>query len=79
MGDFNQRIPRQWASKSVYEAPIRRFKGFEVAAERNLDGAPRLAIDHIAHAPDLGSKGIGRRKLLWPAVMPIFVGHWAKQ
>ena len=39
----------------------------------------RKTPDHIASTPDLVSKGIGRRKLLWPAVMPIFVGHWGKQ
>ena len=62
LGDFNQRIPRQWAPKGVYEALMRTFEGFEIATEGNLEGAPGLAIGHIAHKPDLVSKGIPN----WP-------------
>lgn len=62
LGDFNQRIPRQWAPKGVYEALMRTFEGFEIATEGNLEGAQGLAIDHIAHTPDLVSKRIS----IWP-------------
>ena len=62
LGDFNQRIPRQWAPKDVYEALMRTFEGFEIATKGNLEGAPRLAIDHIVHTPDIVSKGIS----IWP-------------
>ena len=62
LGDFNQRIPRQWTPEAVHEALRRAFKGFEIATEGNLEGAPGLAIDHIAHTPDLVSRGIS----IWP-------------
>ena len=62
LGDFNQRIPRQRTPQNVYEALMRAFKGFEIATEGELDRAPALAIDHIAHTPDLVSRGIS----IWP-------------
>lgn len=66
LGDFNQRIPRQWAPKGVHAVLRRAFEGFEIASEGNIEGAPRLAIDHIAHTPDLVSKGIS----IWPDRSP---------
>ncbi len=53
LGDFNQRIPRRWAPKRVYEALLRAFDGFEIATKGELQGAPRPSIDHIAHTSDL--------------------------
>ena len=49
LGDFNQRIPRTWAPKKVYEALLRAFDGFTIST----GGAPEVAIDHIAHTRDL--------------------------
>ena len=53
LGDFNQRIPRRWAPKRVYEALLRAFDGFEIATKGELQGAPRPSIDHIPHTSDL--------------------------
>ena len=62
LGGFNQSIPRQWAPEGVYEDLIRTVEGFEIATEGNLEGVLGLAIDHIAHTPDLVSQGIST----WP-------------
>lgn len=53
LGDFNQRIPRCGAPIRVYEALRRAFATFEIPTAGALPGDPGLAIDHIAHTPDL--------------------------
>ena len=56
LGDFNQRIPRQFRSptpKRMYELLQRTFAGFTFATAGKLSGAPGQAIDHIAITPDL--------------------------
>ncbi len=64
LGDFNQRIPRRSQPRHVYEKLRRAFDGFEIATAGRLAGAASLAIDHIAHTPDLKVMGdVG----VWPA------------
>ena len=53
LGDFNQRIPRRRQGKQAYAALRRAFQGFNIATPGWLAGAKDLAIDHIAHTPDL--------------------------
>ena len=62
LGDFNQRIPREWVPQSIHDALLRAFAGLEIATEGTLPGAPRLSIDHIAHSSDLAPLGIE----VWP-------------
>ena len=62
LGDFNQRIPRRRTPEPVHEALLRAFQDFEIATGGDLEGAPGLAIDHIAHTQDLVSRGIS----IWP-------------
>lgn len=62
LGDFNQRIPRKYTPTKAHEALLRAFEGFEIATEGELPGAPGLAIDHLAHTPDLTRGAIG----IWP-------------
>ena len=64
LGDFNQTIPRRRRQdKRVYAALRRAFKGFTFATAGSLAGPKALAIDHIAHTPDLVRMGdIG----IWP-------------
>ena len=63
LGDFNQRIPRRWQPKRVYEALLRAFDGLTVATTGESSGAPGRSIDHIAHTYELAPFGhIG----LWP-------------
>ena len=59
LGDFNQKIPRTWAPRSVYQRLLRAFDGFEIATSGNLTGAPSLSIDHIAHTPDMPRLSLG--------------------
>ena len=60
LGDFNQRIPQQWVprSGSIGEALRQALAGLEIATAGNLPGAPRPAIDHIAHSQDLKPLGV---------------------
>ena len=58
LGDFNQRIPRKWAPKAIYEELLQAFAGLKIATEGTLPGAPRQTIDHIAHSPDLTQRGV---------------------
>ena len=63
LGDFNQVIPRKRAPKRVYELLRRAFEGLTFATAGELEGAPGLAIDHIAHTSDMELTGdIG----IWP-------------
>ena len=63
LGDFNQRIPRRQQKKEVYEELRQAFEGLKFATAGWLAGARGLAIDHIAHSPDLKLTGdIG----IWP-------------
>ena len=60
LGDFNQRIPRHWVprSGSIGEALLQAFEGLKIATEGKLPEACRPSIDHIAHSPDVVSKGV---------------------
>ena len=63
MGDFNQRIPRVWAPKRMYELLRRAFASFTIVTAGEIAGAPEQAIDHIAHTPDMALNGaLG----IWP-------------
>lgn len=53
LGDFNQRIPRIRVRKRTYQALLQAFEGLEITTAGEIPGAPGLAIDHIAHTPDL--------------------------
>ena len=58
LGDFNQRIPRppkSWVPKWVYDLLRSTFEELTFATAGKLEGAPGsgLAIDHIAHSPDM--------------------------
>lgn len=63
LGDFNQCIPRKKAPYRTHELLLRAFDGFTFATAGELSGAPGLAIDHIAHTPDLLFDG---RLEFWP-------------
>ena len=60
LGDFNQRIPQPWDPRpgSLGEALQQALAGLEIATAGNLPGAPRPAIDHIAHSHDLKPLGV---------------------
>ena len=53
LGDFNQRIPRSGQPKRIYSALRAAFAGLAFATGGELAGTPAMAIDHIAHTPDL--------------------------
>jgi len=56
MGDFNQRIPRQLVPVPVYNALLNCFAGgYSVATAGPVAPLGALAIDHIAHTPDLNT------------------------
>ena len=49
--------------KGLYEQLLSAFEEFTFATEGKLEGAPGLAIDHIAHTPNLVlNSNIG----IWP-------------
>ena len=58
LGDFNQQIPRRRAPRRVHGALMRAFEGLNIATRGELLGAPTLAIDHIAHTPDLDPRSM---------------------
>lgn len=66
LGDFNQRIPRppdSWVPKWLYGLLRSAFEEFKFVTAGEFDGAPGLAIDHIAHTPEMALVGdIG----IWP-------------
>ena len=53
LGDFNQRIPSQWAKRQAREALAHAFRVFQIPTSGNLPGLPHRVLDHIAHTPDL--------------------------
>ena len=53
LGDFNQRIPRSRQPKRIYATLRDAFAGLAFATGGELAGTPEMAIDHIAHTPDL--------------------------
>ena len=64
LGDFNQRVPRRRQNREAYAALRRAFAGFSIATAGWLSAPGALAIDHIAHTPNLRRMGeIG----IWPA------------
>ncbi len=63
LGDFNQRIPRQRVPKSVHETLLQSFGDLAVATVGELEDAPGLAIDHLAHTRDLRVRD---RIRIWP-------------
>lgn len=63
LGDYNQRIPRSRQPKRVYEALLRTFEPFTFPTAGEFAGAPALAIDHIAHTPDIAVTG---ELNIWP-------------
>ena len=52
LGDFNQRIPRVWTPKKVYQALLKVIDGYEVATEGKIKSVGELTIDHIVHSKD---------------------------
>ena len=80
LGDFNQRIPRARAPRRIHEALLQAFDGFAITTAGDLPGAPGLAIDHIAHTPDLtrvGSIGIWPKRNDQHEPMSDHFGVWA--
>ena len=57
-GDFNQTFPRSRAPLTVADALRRTFEPLKVATAGPLPPLNRLAIDHVAHTPDLGLAGV---------------------
>ncbi len=82
LGDFNQRIPRpakSWVPKRVHELLRDTFAEFAFATAGKLEGAPSLAIDHIAHTSELvlnGSIGIWPRRSELEKNLPDHFGVW---
>ncbi len=84
LGDFNQRIPRpagSWVPKRVYALLRSAFEEFTFATAGVLAGAPApgLAIDHIAHTPDLvlnGDIAIWPRRSEVDKHLPDHFGVW---
>ncbi len=65
LGDFNQKLPRDMRRvRAPRKKKLRRaFDGLEISTKGEIPSAPRLAIDHITHTPDLRRTGpIG----IWP-------------
>ena len=63
LGDFNQCIPRRDQNKEAYAELRRVFQPYTIRTTGWLGAAKALAIDHIAHTPDLLPIGdIG----IWP-------------
>ncbi len=66
LGDFNQtipRCPRMGVPEAIHLALREAFDGFTIPTRGELPGAIELAIDHIAHTPDLVRMGDIR---IWP-------------
>lgn len=65
LGDFNQRIHPtihpKWVPRRLSERLKQAFEGFKFATEGDLPGG-LMAIDHIAHTPDLKRRNIK----IWP-------------
>lgn len=79
LGDFNQRVPRKWQPKSVYDLLQSAFEGYQFATEGELVGAPGLSIDHIVHTPDLvpiGDIGIWQKRNAEGKLLSDHFGVW---
>ena len=64
LGDFNQCVPCRGQKREAYAALRRAFDGFTITTAGWLSAPRALAIDHIAHTPNLCRMGnIG----IWPA------------
>jgi endonuclease/exonuclease/phosphatase family metal-dependent hydrolase len=53
MGDFNQRVPRQYSPPPVFAALESTLRGFRVATAGTMAPIGKAAIDHVAHTDDL--------------------------
>lgn len=53
LGDFNQRIPRQYSPRHVFEALEAALANFRVATGGPIAPIGKAAIDHVAHTEDL--------------------------
>ena len=58
IGDYNQRLPRGRQPERVCEALEHALTGFYVATRNFVGGDGDLAIDHIAHTPDLRMRNL---------------------
>ena len=55
LGDFNQTIPRTHAPLPVFERLSQLLESFTCATSGSFADAPKPAIDHICHSPDLSA------------------------
>lgn len=79
LGDFNQTIPRRGQNKRVYEALRCALRRFTFATAGWRAHARDLAIDHIAHTPDLiriGNIGIWPRQTEYGKRLSDHFGLW---
>ena len=59
LGDFNQRVPRRWQPRYVFEALMNSLGDTcQVATGGEVDGVDGLLIDHLAHSPELTANPI---------------------
>ncbi len=59
LGDYNQRIPRKWSPKTVYEKLLETFEtNFTVSTTGIIKEMDKQAIDHFAHTHDMEVKSI---------------------
>ena len=47
MGDFNQRIPKKYSRKDVYDLMLKTFKDFNIETQNNIQPIDKLSIDHL--------------------------------
>lgn len=65
-GDFNQRIPRTGAPRSVFETLMTALGRFHVATAGVVQPTKRQLIDHVAHGQNLVSEKVSA----WPGIHP---------
>ena len=79
LGDFNQWIPRRDQNKRAYAELRRVFQPYTIRTAGWLGAAKALAIDHIAHTPDLlpiGDIGIWPRRSAYDRYLSDHFGVW---
>ena len=59
LGDYNQRIPRKWSPKNVYEKLLATFEpNFTVSTTGIIQEMDKQEIDHFAKTHDVDVKSI---------------------